>query len=314
MPKALSPLFPLEGLFALIKPSGPASMILLDRLKPLFNESPLFRKRRKDAVKIGQGGTLDPLADGVLVIGVNKGTKSLANFLNCTKEYYTTALLGCETDSYDSQGARVRTAPFSHVTREMISGALGSFRGEISQLPPIYSALKMDGKPLYEYARNGLALPRPIEPRKVTIHSLELVDWKEGRGPGIAGHNFKWPEKTLNAEDIAAIDRIRMLVAEAASGPPAFTLKMVVSSGTYVRSIVHDLAHAIGSAAHVVTLTRTRQGDFGVGPNDDLYGGDCVPWEVFEKALEDRDRETHVADGEHDEWEKVLLAKWHPPS
>jgi tRNA pseudouridine55 synthase len=232
----------------------------------------------------------------------------------------------------------------------------------------------MDGKPLYEYARNGLALPRPIEPRKVTVHSLELVDWKEGRGPGITGHNFKWPEKTLNAEDIAAMDRIRMLVAEAAvpaqentttpselplppstsstqydaragdpseqileSGPPAFTLKMVVSSGTYVRSIVHDLAHAVGSAAHVVTLTRTRQGDFGVGPkyiekitghseidpkpartglisSDELYGGDCVPWEVFEKALEDRDRETHVADDEHDEWEKVLLAKWHPPS
>lgn len=126
MPKAMNPIFPLEGLFGLIKPSGPASMVLLDRLKPLFNESPLFvtdkderqriidarknsssaknkRKKRKDAIKIGQGGTLDPLADGVLgafvvvtpaqrllnessvVIGINKGTKSLAKFLNCTK-------------------------------------------------------------------------------------------------------------------------------------------------------------------------------------------------------------------------------------
>ena len=257
-----------------------------------------------------------------------------------------------------------------------------------------YSALKMDGKPLYEYARNGLALPRPVEPRKVTVHSLELVDWKEAHRSGVTGHNFKWPEKILDAGQIAAMDRVRQLIAEAAvpasengptpseqaplpspipssppssaqrdsqtgvaseqnpePGPPVFTLKMVVSSGTYVRSIVHDLAHAVGSAAHVVTLTRTRQGEFGVGPKyieratgqsesnhdtnitatgsgliestDDLYGGDCVPWEVFEKALEKRDggtdgqspSETDIADdGEHEEWEKILLAKWHPPS
>ena len=245
----------------------------------------------------------------------------------------------------------------------------------------------MDGKPLYEYARNGLALPRPIEPRKVTVHSLELVDWKEAQRADTPGHNFKWPEKTLDAQQLAAMDRVRQLIAEAGVpaletptsaphlppsnpsspsiaqpdsrtdnaldqnpelDPPVFTLKMVVSSGTYVRSIVHDLAHAVGSAAHVVTLTRTRQGDFGVGPKyierttsqsegnnfnvtatgsglistDDLYGGDCVPWEVFEKALENRDKgtdgqppsENDIADGEHEEWEKLLLARWHPPT
>jgi len=151
-------------------------------------------KYGKDAIKIGQGGTLDPLADGVLVIGIGKGTKRLTEFLDCVKEYRTTCLLGCETDSYDSEGAQVRVAPWKHVTQEAVQAALPEFRGEIMQAPPIFSALKMDGLPLYEYARSGTPLPRPIEKRKVTIHSLELIEWKGSE------HQFRYPEKKFTED------------------------------------------------------------------------------------------------------------------
>ncbi|KAI1795889.1 pseudouridine synthase [Ganoderma leucocontextum] len=325
---------PISALFGVVKPSGPTSMSLVNEIKTLVANSPLFveesklaakarkpakkSKYGKDAVKIGQGGTLDPLADGVLVVGVGKGTKKLSDFLDCVKEYRTTCLLGCETDTYDSEGKQVRVAPWRHVTREQVEHALSQFRGEIEQVPPIFSALKMDGRPLYEYARNGIPLPRPIEKRKVTVHELELVEWKG------SDHAFRWPEKKFTKEEQEAMEKALKAVDEAISikdepeteapsegVPSAFVLRMKVSGGTYVRSIVHDLGHALGSAGHVVTLTRARQGRFALEPSEE---GDrqCIPWEVFRDALKG-DGEGDVgldadADGRK-EWEREVLAK-----
>uniref|UniRef100_D8PT80 tRNA pseudouridine(55) synthase n=1 Tax=Schizophyllum commune (strain H4-8 / FGSC 9210) TaxID=578458 RepID=D8PT80_SCHCM len=292
MPKVATNAYPVSGLFAIAKPSGPTSMSLLNDLQPLIATSKLFvsedkikelkknkkpsSKKYRQAVKIGQGGTLDPLADGVLVVGIGKGTKKLNEFLLCSKEYRTTALLGCETDTYDSEGSQVRQAHWRHVTREAVEAAIPQFVGEILQTPPIFSALKMEGKPLYEYARNGIPLPRPIEARKVTVHSLEVDEWLGSK------HAFKLPEKRLtDAErekleaalrgiqpDAKVQDEPEPAAAEpkdTLEHPTAFSLKMTVSSGTYVRTIVHDLAHAVGSAGHVVVLTRTRQGRFKLG-------------------------------------------------
>ncbi|KAI9508315.1 pseudouridine synthase [Russula earlei] len=335
MPKVPSSL-PLSGLFGIIKPSGPTSMHVLDELKRLVCNSRLFvdeeklgkkavkKRTRRDNVRIGQGGTLDPLADGVLVVGVGKGTKKLSDFLDCTKEYRTTCLLGCETDTYDSEGARVRTAPWRHVTREKVEDALSHFRGEIQQAPPIFSALKMDGLPLYEYARRGIPLPRPIEKRPVTVHSLELVEWKGG------DHAHRWPDKAFSAEQRRALARSLSGGDPAASladdeegkvdredededddegtsdeVPTAFVLRMRVSGGTYVRSIVHDLGHALGSAGHVVALTRSRQKDYVLEPTEEGDRG-CVPWEVFEAALEDGGEKD--ADG-WTAWEREVLDK-----
>jgi len=322
MPKIIVPPLPLSGLFAVSKPSGPTSMSVLEDIKQLVGNSRLFvdarklenrigknsRKRRKDTVKIGQGGTLDPLADGVLVVGVGKGTKRLSDFLDCVKEYRTTALLGCETDSYDCHGSRVRDAPWRHVTKESVEVILDKFRGEIHQTPPIFSALKMDGKPLYEYARQGIPLPRPIEERKVTVHSLDLVEWKGSH------HDFRWPQKEFNPDQKAALKAALSSVESAPviqdkpdeqieQVPTAFILSMKVSGGTYVRSIVHDLGIALGSAAHVVTLTRSRQGRFTLVPG---AGEDksCVPWDVFEKALED---EGEPGEDGWRSWEKEVL-------
>ncbi|KAF7304818.1 Dihydrodipicolinate synthetase [Mycena kentingensis (nom. inval.)] len=314
MPKVSKDALPVSGFFGVVKPSGPTSMAIINDLKLAVARSKIFvaadkieknKGKRismhgKNDVKIGQGGTLDPLADGVLVIGVGKATKKLNQFLECVKEYRTTCLLGCETDSYDSEGARVKTAPWKHVTREKVEGILDKFRGEILQTPPIFSALKMDGRPLYEYARQGIPLPRPIEPRKTTVHSLELVEWKDE-------HEFRWPSKALSMEEKTALNTA--LGGEAGPGPdgeeegvpPCFVLTMRVSSGTYVRSIVHDVAQALGSAGHVVTLSRTRQGRFALTAAEE---GDqeCIEWSV----LADASKQVAGEDGWRD-WERAIL-------
>ncbi|GAA5871305.1 hypothetical protein JCM8547_007247 [Rhodosporidiobolus lusitaniae] len=319
MPKSSSG--PLSALFAINKPTGQPSMTLLNKLQPLFSQSLLFkdpnapqqddggrgkggkrgkgrgRRGRDDKVKMGQGGTLDPLADGVLVVGTNAATKHLSRFLDCTKEYRAIGLLGCSTDSYDSEGKRVRDVPGAEkITREMVEGVLDRFRGEIEQTPPIYSALKMDGKALYDYARTNTPLPRPIPSRKVTVHSLELLRFEEGDK-----HEYNPPREKLedgkrleiealekmvkeggttvpNVEEVKRDEqKVGQLAEETAAGsesaaaeaapsplprPPIFELTLTVSSGTYIRSIVHDIGLALGNAAHVVKLTRTRQGEF----------------------------------------------------
>ncbi|KPV77122.1 uncharacterized protein RHOBADRAFT_25012 [Rhodotorula graminis WP1] len=344
MPKAAKT--PLSALFALNKPTGIPSMTLLNRLQPLFSASALFRDpnkpqqddsgkrggrggrrggrgRRDDKVKMGQGGTLDPLADGVLVVGTNAATKSLSRFLDCTKEYRAIGLVGCSTDSYDSQGKRVRTCAWDGVNRQSVEDALARFRGEIEQTPPIYSALKMDGKPLYEYARTNTPLPRPIPPRKVTVFSLELVRFVDG-----AEHDYAYPEDELDEPARKELERLEKMVKEgrtevpaedevaAASEPaptsteptarpPIFEIKMTVSSGTYVRSIVHDLGLALGSAAHVVKLTRTRQGEFVLDPPEASTAALEAQDEAKKSGTEVEGRD---ADGWL-EWERDLLSK-----
>lgn len=170
----------------------------------------------------------------------------------------------------------------------------------------------MDGMPLYDYARKGIPLPRPIEPRQVTVHSLILTRWLGGE------HPFSWPEKKFSAEEKKALEKALKGIAQDAvveddpeeygtadDKPLAFVLDMKVSGGTYVRSIVHDLSHSLGSAGHVVTLTRTRQGRFVLEPTEE---GDhaCIPWEVFEKSLkacgvEEKDEEGWA------EWERQVM-------
>ena len=167
----------------------------------------------------------------------------------------------------------------------------------------------MDGKPLYEYARKGIPLPRPIEGRQVTVHSLEIVKWLG------SNHSFAWPKKSLSTEEKHALEEALKGISKDPSikddlepeandaSPTAFVLKMRVSGGTYVRSLVHDLAHAVGSAGHVVTLTRSRQGRFVLEPTEE---GDrpCVPWEIFEKAMEDPGE---LDDDGWSEWEREVI-------
>lgn len=157
-------------------------------------------KRRKtdgnSALKIGHGGTLDPMATGVLIVGIGRGTKSLQNFLDCTKTYETVVLFGKSTDTYDVAGKVIATAAAEHINKETVEERLKAFRGSIQQVPPIYSALKIDGMKAYDYARSGKELPRELAARKMTVSECVMTEWCPA-----GEHDFRWPaEEAPQAE------------------------------------------------------------------------------------------------------------------
>ncbi|KAK7020547.1 Dihydrodipicolinate synthetase [Favolaschia claudopus] len=320
MPKATVPPLPLSALFGIVKPSGPTSMSVINDVKLLVSRSKLFvdaakleknskkkmNLRKPGDLKIGQGGTLDPLADGVLVVGVGKATKKLSQFLECTKP----RLILCRSLGSKSKPRWKNFVATSNKRHLCTNNSISQFCHSQFHIVLRFSALKMDGRPLYEYARKGIPLPRPIEARKATVHSLEITEWKDA-------HNFRWPAQTFTEEEKQAMEKALQGAVEASvvlddtaeppkddEAPTAFVLKMRVSSGTYVRSIVHDLAHELGSAGHVVTLQRTRQGRFALEATEE---GDreCVPWEVIKKATE----ETDVGEDGLLNWEREVLTR-----
>ncbi|CBX96408.1 similar to pseudouridine synthase [Plenodomus lingam JN3] len=209
-----------EGIFAINKPPLASSAGVLRDLQTHFSTSPLFHpwlesQRRAMylsnarprhisnlKVKLGHGGTLDPMATGVLIVGVGKGTKCLQRFLECTKTYECTVLFGAATDTYDAVGKVVGKAEYAHVTRQLVEDKLGQFRGKIMQKPSVFSALKVDGKKMYEYAREGGAIPE-VAARPVEVLEMELVEWLE---PG--SHDFKWPEEEVDGEQMAGAKKL----------------------------------------------------------------------------------------------------------
>jgi len=150
-------------------------VLLLDKPEGLSSNHALQRARRTlDAQKAGHTGTLDPFATGLLICCLGRATKMCGAMLNADKTYLATLAFGEETDSGDLTGHVVACAPegFAGVDEAALRDALRAFEGEIRQIPPMYSALKRDGKPLYEYARAGIELER--EPRTVTIYDIAL--------------------------------------------------------------------------------------------------------------------------------------------
>ena len=164
------------------------------------------RNRRKDKrlkVKLGHGGTLDPMATGVLIVGVGKGTKQLRVFLECTKSYEATVLFGVGTDTYDVVGKVLSKAPYSHITRVGVDKALETFRGKIMQRPPIYSALRVQGKRLYEYAREGKEVPVEIQERPVEVKELNIIEWLPS-----GSHIYKWPAEEPPTEEKEVAEKV----------------------------------------------------------------------------------------------------------
>ncbi len=179
-------------------------------------------KQRKTDIKVGHGGTLDPLAEGVLVLGIGSGTRLLNMYLRGEKAYRATGFLGFETDTLDKLGNRTLEVRSDHVTTAVLTDKLEQFRGKILQTPPMYSALKKNGEKLYDLARKGIIVDR--EPRPVEVFDLKL--------------------------------------AQSAQGLPYFDLEVACGGGFYVRSLIHDLGRACNAAAHMTALTRTKQGVF----------------------------------------------------
>jgi tRNA pseudouridine55 synthase len=180
----------------------------------------ILRQAGEPKTKVGHGGTLDPLASGVLPIALGEATKLCGRMLDATKAYDFTIRFGAQTDTLDAEGRVVATSDVIPC-REDVEGVLPRFAGEIEQVPPAYSALKIGGKAAYARARAGEQVD--LKSRQVTIHSLSIRD---------------------------------------TNGAAEVTLSATVSKGTYIRSLVRDIAHALGSVGHVSYLRRTRAGPF----------------------------------------------------
>jgi tRNA pseudouridine55 synthase len=195
---------------------------------------------------MGHGGTLDPLAAGVLIVGIGRGTKRLQKYLACNKTYETIVLFGASTDTYDCTGMIAERADYMHITKDLLNKQLAQFRGKIMQAPPIYSALKVNGIKACEYARQGKKLPRQLESREMQVDECRLLEWYEG-----GKHTFAIPGD-LNS-----------------GAGPAARIRLTVCSGFYVRSFAHDLGMSCETRSHMASLLRTRQATFTVSDTGD---------------------------------------------
>jgi len=202
-----------SGILNIDKPLGQTSHDVVERVRALT------------AVRrVGHAGTLDPLATGVLVVCVGRTATRIVEYLmEAPKTYRTKVQLGVVTDTFDGEGEILARSPVE-ADRDDVERALAKFRGTIEQIPPMFSAVKHHGKPLYRLARRGIEVEREI--RRVEIHRLDLVDW--------ASHGEQ----------------------------AKCTLEIECSPGTYVRVLVHDLGQELGCGAYVTGLTRLASGSF----------------------------------------------------
>ena len=155
-----------SGLILVNKPVGITSFKLVHIIK-----------KKLHVKKAGHCGTLDPLASGLMIVLVGKYTKLQDKFMKQDKVYYATIKLGIKTDSGDLDGKIISQSDYSHVTKDIIKQACNDFTGKISQIPPMYSALKVNGQKLYELARKGITIER--KPREITIYNIDLVDYQK---------------------------------------------------------------------------------------------------------------------------------------
>jgi tRNA pseudouridine55 synthase len=232
------------------KPAFVSSAEVLQKLQTTFAPSATFAqllqsqpkrpsKGDDQVFKMGHGGTLDPLAAGVLIVGIGRGTKQLQKYLACTKTYETVVVFGASTDTYDCTGIIDQRESHQHVTQELVEERLAQFRGKITQAPPIYSALKINGIKACEYAREGKELPRQLESREMSVEECTLLDYYHG-----------------GQHDFASMDD------EALSQAPAARIRLTVCSGFYVRSFAHDLGRVCGTRSYMASLFRTRQATY----------------------------------------------------
>lgn len=173
-------------------------------------------------VKIGHAGTLDPLATGVLILCTGKATKRIEEFQGQTKEYTATLQLGATTASYDMEHEVNASFPTEHITRELINDTMPQFIGDIEQIPPTYSAVKVNGDRAYELRRAGEEVK--LKPKHIHIDEIEIVDFD--------------------------VEKMQL------------SLRVVCGKGTYIRALARDLGRALNSGAYLTALRRTRVGDF----------------------------------------------------
>ena len=175
-------------------------------------------------VKVGHAGTLDPLATGVLILCTGRCTKRIEELQSHTKEYTATLQLGATTDSYDREHTVNHTYPWRHITKDLVLQTLPQFVGDIEQVPPTYSACKVEGARAYQLRRKGETVA--LKPKHIHIDEIELTDFD--------------------------VERHRI------------SIRVVCGKGTYIRALARDLGRALGSGAYLTELRRTRVGDFAI--------------------------------------------------
>ena len=208
--------------------------------------------------KVGHGGTLDPLATGVLPIALGEATKLAGRMLDSDKIYDFTIGFGVQTDTLDVEGKEIADSDV-RPTLAQIEAVLPQFTGPIEQVPPAYSALKVDGERAYDLARAGEEVV--LAKRAVTIHALSILPGT-GRGTAAEGGGGGGVPQTASL--------VENPLHQPAAGPPprageeleSVTLTAFVSKGTYIRSLARDIALALGTVGHVTMLRRTRAGPF----------------------------------------------------
>ncbi len=213
----------IEGeILAFDKPLHWTSFDLVNRVRGM-----LCRALGVKKLKVGHAGTLDPLATGVVIVCSGRKTKQIDQLMEHTKEYEAVLQLGATTPSYDLEHPIDATYPTEHITRERIEQVLPTFLGEQWQVPPIYSAVKINGKRAYEYARKGKQDEVEIKPKLLVIDAIDML----------------------------AFDADTMQL----------TIRVVCSKGTYIRALARDIGERLSSGAHLIALRRTRVGEYKAG-------------------------------------------------
>jgi len=221
----------LSGILNVDKPPGMTSHDVVDVVRRLAGQR-----------KVGHAGTLDPMATGVLLVCLGKATRVAEYLMQGRKQYRATIVLGSTTDTYDAEGQITGSGGKTDFAQAEVKAALARFIGSIEQVPPMYSAVKQEGQPLYQLARQGKTVER--SPRHVQIGSIDLLAWT----------------------------------------PPALSIEVTCSPGTYIRSLAHDLGQHLGSGAHLSSLVRLASGHFTL---EDATSLDRLA-EAFEHGQEDR--------------------------
>ncbi|MDF1834056.1 MAG: tRNA pseudouridine(55) synthase TruB [Alteraurantiacibacter sp. bin_em_oilr2.035] len=229
-----------DGWLVLDKPRGLGSTQAVGAVKRNLREAGYGK------VKVGHGGTLDPLAEGVLPIALGEATKLAGRMLDASKTYEFTVQFGEETDTLDTEGEVVATSD-RRPPLAAVAAICEHFTGEIDQVPPKYSALKVDGRRAYHLARAGEEVE--LETRRVTIQSLAFT------GPDLRVEGVSAFATTAGRPD-PYDPQMPLELAE------SVTLVARVSKGTYIRSLARDIAHALGTVGHVTYLRRLQAGPF----------------------------------------------------
>lgn len=197
----------MDGIIIVNKPQGWTSFDVCAKIRNLSRVK-----------KVGHSGTLDPMATGVLPVFLGKATKSVRHFMGGDKGYIAEMTLGVKTDTLDAEGKVIHRAPPFEFEISNVARTLKKFAGEIEQVPPMHSAVKVQGKRLYKLARKGIAVKR--EPRRVIIHKISLLNYETDKNPRV-------------------------------------TIEVMCSKGTYIRQLVSDMGDDLGWGAHLSKLMRT---------------------------------------------------------